>query len=136
MSIKNTEKNKYDRYIKEYPVGMSPFGPVFTFSGEDDFKSSFSMFVIAVDHPALMEETPHAHDFDMYLVFCGMDPNKMDDLGAEIEFYYGEEREKHVITKPTTIYIPKGMTHCPLNFKKVSKPILFIHATIAPRYKK
>jgi hypothetical protein len=136
MSAEKTDNTKYGKYVKAHPIGKSPFGPVFTFSGEDDFQSSFSMFVIAVDRPNLMEETPHSHDFDMYLVFCGMDPNNMGDLGAEIEFYYGEEREKHVITTPTTIYIPKGMTHCPLEFKKVTKPILFIHATIAPRYKK
>jgi hypothetical protein len=28
------------------------------------------------------------------------------------------------------------MIHCPLRFKTVTKPILFIHATLAPKYEK
>jgi hypothetical protein len=129
------DKTTYGKYLQEHPVGKSPFGPVFTFSGEDDFKSDFSLFVIAVDHACLMEDHAHAHDFDMYLVFCGMDPKNMGDLGAEIELSFGDEGEKHVITKPTTVYIPKGLKHNPLNFKRVDKPVLFLHATIASRYK-
>ncbi len=135
MPSKGADKSKYGKYIKSHPVGKSPFGPVYTFSGEDDFQSSFSTFVIAVDHPALMEAKPHSHDFDMYLIFLSMDPNNMGDLGAEIEISLGEECEKHIITEPTTIYMPKGLIHNPLNFKRVDKPVMFIHATIAPKYK-
>ena len=78
----------------------------------------------------------HAHDFDMYIIFLGFDADNMGDLGAEIEMCLGEEEEKHIITSPTCVYIPKGMKHCPLNFKRVDKPILFIHCTLASEYKK
>ena len=129
-------ETKYGKYLKTHPIEAAPFGPVFSFSGEEDFQSDFSMFAIYVTKPNLMEETAHSHDFDMYLVFCGSDPANMDDPGAEIELSFGEEEEKHVITSPTTVYIPKGLTHCPLNFKRVDKPVMFLHASIASKYVK
>jgi hypothetical protein len=81
-----------------------------------------------------MEETPHSHDFDFYLFFLGRDD--MGDLGAEIELGLGKEQEIHTITTPTSVYVPKGLVHCPLNFKRVDKPILFVHALLAAKYTK
>lgn len=129
-------RTKYGKYLKTHPITDAPFGPVFNFSGEEDFQSDFSMFAIYVTKANLMEETAHSHDFDMYLVFCGSDPDKMNDLGAEIELSLGEEEEKHIITIPTVVHIPKGLKHCPLNFKRVDKPVMFLHATLAPKYVK
>ena len=128
-------ETRYGKYIKEHSIQYPPFGPVFNFSGEEDFQSDFSMFAIYVTQPNLMEAEPHSHEFDMYVIFCG-GPDNMEDLGAEIEFSFGEEQEKHIITKPTVIYIPKNTIHCPLNFVRVDKPIMFLHATIAPKYQK
>jgi hypothetical protein len=70
----------------------------------------------------------------MYLYFLGKD--NMEDLGAEIEMGLGKEQEIHTITTPASVYVPKGLIHCPLNFKRVDKPILFVHAVIAPKYTK
>jgi hypothetical protein len=91
---------------------------------------------LRITEPTLMEEFPHSHDFDMYLYFMSFDPDNMGELGADIEIGLGPEREIHKITTSTTVYIPAGMIHCPLEFKKVTKPILFIHATIAAKYVK
>ena len=129
-------ETKYGKYVLKRPVQIGGFGPEFTFAGEQDFKSDFSMFVMRITEPVLMEEEAHSHDFDMYVIFLGFDPDNMGDLGAEIEMCLGEEEEKHVITSPTCVYIPKGLKHCPLNFKRVDKPVLFIHTTLAPEYKK
>ena len=129
-------ETKYGKYVVRHPVQDGKFGPDFRMTGEEDFKSDFSFIVISVSEPVLMEDYAHSHDFDMYLFFLGFDPNGMGDLGAEIEMSLGEEEEKHIITSPTCVYIPKGLKHCPLNFKRVDKPILFIHATLAPEYKK
>ena len=129
-------ETKYGKYILKRPVEDGKFGPDFKFSGKEDFKSDFSMFVICVTEPVLMEELAHSHDFDMYLLFLGFGSDSMGDLGAEIEMSFGEEGEKHIINSPTTVYIPKGLVHCPLNFKRVDKPVLFIHATLAPEYRK
>ena len=50
--------------------------------------------------------------------------------------YLGNEQGKYVINTPTSVYIPKGFIHCPLNFTRVDKPILLVHATLAPKYYK
>ena len=60
----------------------------------------------------------------------------MADLGAEIDMGFGMEQEIHTITTPASVYVPKGLIHCPLHFKRVDKPILFVHAVIAPKYTK
>jgi hypothetical protein len=91
---------------------------------------------LRITAPTLMEEFAHSHDFDMYLYFLSFDPDNMGDLGAEIEIGLGEEQERHIITTPTTVYIPSGLVHCPLEFKRVDKPILFVHCTLASKYYK
>jgi hypothetical protein len=60
------------------------------------------MFAIYVTRPNLMEAEPHSHEFDTYVIFYG-GPDNMEDPGAEIEFSFGEEQEKYIITKPTAI---------------------------------
>ena len=85
-----------------------------------------------ITQPVLMEETPHCHDFDFYLFFLGRDD--LGDPGAEIEIGLGEEQEMHTITTPASVYVPRGMIHCPLNFKRADKPVSFAHALLAPKY--
>jgi hypothetical protein len=125
---------KYSQYIAQHPVEERRYGPEFRFIGEEDFKSNFTMNIIRVTEPVLMEPYAHSHDFDIYLIFLGFNPDAMGDLGAEIEMSFGEEMEKFLITVPTTVYIPKGLIHCPLHFRKIDKPVLFLHATLAPNY--
>jgi hypothetical protein len=127
---------KYDQYIVKHPVGKGAFGPELIYTGETDYKSNFTMMFLRVTKPVIMEELAHTHDFDMYVWFLSFDPDNMDDLGADIEIGLGPEREIHKITSPTSVYIPAGMIHCPLEFKRVDKPILFVHATLASQYNK
>ena len=54
--------------------------------------------------------------------------------GAEVELYLGEEGERHVITHTTIVHIPKGMIHCPLNFKKIDRPIMFLNVPLTAHY--
>lgn len=127
---------KYGQYVVEHPLAIGGFGPEFIYTGETDYKSNFTIMFLRITEPTLMEEYAHSHDFDMYLYFHSFDADNMGDLGAHIEIGLGEEREIHVITKPTSVYIPAGMVHCPLDFKRVDKPILFVHATLASKYVK
>jgi hypothetical protein len=129
-------ETKYGKYIYEHPIEHGELGPSIDYVGERDFNSDFSLILLPVTKPVLMEEFPHSHDFDMYLTLVGYDPNGLNDLGGEIEMYLGEEGEKHIITTPTSIYIPKGFTHCPMRFTRVDKPILLIHASLAAKYTK
>ena len=34
----------------------------------------------------------------------------------------GEELEKHTIKSATAVFMPKGLLHCPLNFRVIDKP--------------
>lgn len=56
------------------------------------------------------------------------------DFGAEVELVMGEEGEKHIINTTTWVFIPKGVLHCPLDFKRVDKPLMFGHIMFAPTY--
>ncbi|MBN2061352.1 MAG: hypothetical protein JW882_13145 [Deltaproteobacteria bacterium] len=134
---------KYSKYVVKHSVVTRPepgdgskMSERIRFDGGKDFDSNFSLIVRPVTEPVLMEDYAHSHDFDMYVTFIGLDKNGLHDLGGEIEMYLGEDQEKIVITSPTTVYLPKGFVHCPLNFKRVDKPILLIHATIAAEYSK
>jgi hypothetical protein len=74
------------------------------------------------------------------VIFVGGDITNMVDLGGEVEFSLGEDpehMEKFVFTEARMVFIPAGLYHSPLNFKKVndpSKPILFHDLYFAPSY--
>jgi hypothetical protein len=127
---------KYSQYVIQKPVAIGGYGPEFVFTGEKEYKSDFTIMFLRVTEPTLMEEFAHSHDFDMYLYFMSFDPDNMGELGADIEIGLGVEREIHKITTPATVYIPAGMIHCPLEFKRVDKPVLFVHCTLASKYVK
>jgi mannose-6-phosphate isomerase-like protein (cupin superfamily) len=86
--------------------------------------------------PIYLEKGPHTHDVDEYLIFLGGKLPDVFDFKAEIDFWIGEEQEKHIIDKATIIYIPRGLVHCPLNFKRIDEPILFHAILLAPRFTK
>lgn len=69
-------------------------------------------------------EVSHTHDFDEAWIFMGTMQDKPKELGAEIDFWL--EDEQYNMTKPCTVYIPKGMKHCPIIVKKIVHPILFL----------
>lgn len=63
----------------------------------------------------------HVHDHDEILGFFGTDPSNVYDLGGEIEFWL--EDEKYLLTKSCLIFVPKGMNHCPIVFRRIDRPI-------------
>lgn len=112
--------------------------PIMT-SDENFGNMGFTIYWECIDKPFLMESNNHKHDFPQYLIFLGGDPTNMLDLGGEVELTLSEDgihTEKHVITKATTIYIPAGLYHCPLNFKRVTKPYIFIDLFFSRAYKR
>jgi len=102
----------------------------------------FSMSWWAITEPFEMVTENHSHDFDQFLIFVGGDLTNMPDLGGEVELTLsrdGKHLEKFVITTATTVFVPAGLYHCPLNFKKINdpkKPILFHDLFFSPEYKR
>jgi hypothetical protein len=71
----------------------------------------------------VMSPEPHAHDFDEMIGIIGF--NGRDDprtVGGDVSITLGDE--KHHITQSSLIYIPKGLTHCPIEFNTIEKPVL------------
>jgi hypothetical protein len=86
--------------------------------------------------PIHLEKEPHTHNVDEYLIFLGASLPDVFDFSAEIDFYLGEEQEYYLVDKATIIFIPRGMVHCPLNFRKIEKPVLFHAILLAPGFTK
>jgi hypothetical protein len=68
------------------------------------------------------------HPYDTCLVFAGLEPKDPNYLGAEVEISLGKEYEKHVISVPSIVCIPKDFPYGPIETKKVEKP--FAHYAI------
>src|SRR3972149_2861554 len=89
-----------------------------------------SIDAIYINRPHLMISQPHQHGFAQYLSFFSANPKETRDFDAEIEVSLGEEQEKHIINSPTALYIPAGLHHGPLNFVRVTRPVLFIDTAV------
>ncbi len=76
---------------------------------------------------------PHSHKFPEMLCFIGGKAEDITDFGAEIEFTLGGE--KHLISKPAVVSIPAGVKHCPIVFKKVEKPLVFLEISLTRIWK-
>jgi hypothetical protein len=103
--------------------------PIPVLRSDDDYGNHrFWMYWKCITKPYIDEFETHKHDFDQYLVFLGGDPNNMLNFGGEVELTLSEDgvqKEVHVFTQYTTVYIKAGLYHCPLVYKKVTKPIIF-----------
>ena len=108
---------------------------------ESKFNCSFQVFV----KPFFLDRIPHRHPEDEYLIFLGAHVadectdghTDVFNFDADIEFTLGEigkDAEVFHITKPTIVRIPAGVYHCPLNFKRVDKPVLFLAACMMPMF--
>jgi hypothetical protein len=70
----------------------------------------------------------HSHDYDEVIAFFGTDFKNPQDLCGEVELWLGDE--KQIITESSLVFVPKGLKHCPLIFRRVEKPIF--HFTTGP----
>lgn len=100
----------------------------------------FAMSWWAITEPFVMVDDCHAHDFDQFIIFAGGNLLDMPHIGGEVEFSLsrdGKKIEKFIITEACTIFIPAGLYHCPLYFKKINNPkypILFHDLFFSPTY--
>ncbi|MFC1928256.1 hypothetical protein ACFLXK_01460 [Chloroflexota bacterium] len=128
---------KYEKYVRKPPITEGGFGPFIGFmgqiGGENDDTALIRMRWVTT--PCVMEPgNPHKHDFDQYFCFYGGNVEKVEDFGAEVEIWLGEEGEKHTFNTATVVHVPKGLVHCPLNIKRVDKPIIFMTIVFTSKY--
>ena len=128
---------KYGKYFIKNPVLEGKFCPRLVFFSrqhEAVGEKNFSVVWNCITEPFLMVQEPHSHDFEQFLHFFGGNSLDITEFDAVIELSLGEECEKHIITEPTVIHLPKDMIHCPLEFKVVNKPVIFMNVALTPQY--
>ncbi len=124
---------KYDNLFLTYDGKQDfPLGKVVQRFNSDDIPDSNSYYMhwyVPGDYSAdefQVGHPPHSHEAEEIIFTMGIDPKNPTELGAEIEFTMGEEREKYIITKSTAIFIPAGVPHGPWRIKSVDRPFLFL----------
>jgi hypothetical protein len=132
--------SQYSKYVITEPSMRTPHiqitHPIVSFNrGRSDFPEvNFSINWEVISTPFIMEKAGHTHDWDQLLCFIGGNSNDFFDFGAEIELFLGEER--FFINKTTLVWVPKGLVHGPLEFKKINKPIMFNNIVMASKYER
>jgi hypothetical protein len=135
-------ETKYGKYFLKEPWGIphqpDPEAPVYIGIGQkapvEGWDEPLTQVLRPVYRAYKMIPEGHRHSVAEILYFIGGDPMNFKEFGAEVEFTMGEgeEAETHTITRTTWVYVPVGLLHCPLNFKRVDKPIMFGHIMFAP----
>ena len=77
-------------------------------------------WIYEMPEPKTLVPTIHEHDYDQIALNIGSDPHNPEYLGAEIESYIGGE--KYVCNKTAAFYLPKGIPHGQVTWKKFEKP--------------
>lgn len=139
----------YEKLVFEFPKeyirtnGKSE-GPDFVVQPQAYFRgasqipgSGFNTSFQILTKPFFVDRLQHRHPEDEYLIFLGASFPDVFEFDAHIEFTLGKEgegEEVYHITKPTIVRIPAGTYHCPLNFKEINKPILFLATCMMPMF--
>jgi hypothetical protein len=160
MATKLTKKSKTTKYCKyimtepHAPFTIAPFPGMSLEEMEQRMKTDLPNIrvnsnlkrevgldfafvpVTKPDEPGYQGHPSHKHDVEEYIWFHGSNPYNLLDFGAKIEITLGEgkDAEKHIIDKSSVVFVPKGLAHLPVIFKKVDKPIFWGHILVTNEY--
>jgi hypothetical protein len=121
--------SKYEKYLVRTPVYNRFTGvknrqsPVMTYMSsaqvpEAKYHLDYGwIYGIPDPNPAVPE---HLHDVEEIILYFGGDSRNPEDLGGEIEFFIGGQSFE--FSKSTAIYIPRGLRHGPVIWKKFARP--------------
>jgi hypothetical protein len=107
-------------------------GPLVIFS--DDFLEEATT---KVEYGFIMGDTEigtgkgfgaHKHDYGEIFLFLGTNPKDTHRLGAVAEFWLGEGEalEKVELNTSSSVYVPPGLAHFPLIWRKVKRPVMMV----------
>jgi hypothetical protein len=80
----------------------------------------------------LETEIAHSHDFDEVLGFIGSNRENPRKLDGVIEFWL--EDEQYIIDYSCLIFVPRGLKHLPLVFRRIDSPVFFFTAGNSTTY--
>jgi len=132
-------ETKYGKYIIREPLEKGT-APMLHICGEKGcYGSVFPSFpvevqLLCITEPMAFPHPAHSHNADEIFFIFGSNPLNYYDFDAEIEMYFGEEREKHIINTTSIIYMPKGLLHGPVAITKVNKPFQWMHVLFESKY--
>jgi mannose-6-phosphate isomerase-like protein (cupin superfamily) len=130
-----TDDSKYGKYIltTELYKKIGHYTGTSLVARDGKLQGDISMCYHCLAKPISFDMT-HSHDFEETLCFIGGNPLDITDFDAVIEITIGGE--KHVLTKPGCVTIPRGVPHCPITIKNVSpeKPIVFLEISLSSSY--
>ncbi|HSW58928.1 MAG TPA: hypothetical protein VLH15_11020 [Dehalococcoidales bacterium] len=132
-------ESKYEQYfiknvIKENKFGGEGLGLSAVPQDIIPPAARLSLGITAVKKPYMFHEPTHKHLFTEYFVFFGSNPMEMEEFNADVEFSFGAEKEKNVISSPTIIVAPPGTYHCPLNYARIGQPFYCLEAFLTSKY--
>ncbi len=133
-----TAQMKYDKYFAKNVAKKNQWGGegigLTAAEGVIPPDARMNLGISIVRKPYMFHEPTHKHMFTEYFFFFGSNPMDMNEFDADVEFTFGAEREKHVISSPTIVTIPPGVYHCPLNYARVGKPFYCLEAFLTSKY--
>ena len=103
--------------------------PMITAWGAKDVPgSSLAIGFAYIERPETLGGDTHSHAHDQWIFLIGGDSKNFLGFDADAEMLLGDKVRK--INYPCYFFIPKNTPHCPLNIKRVGKPLVFIDARI------
>jgi len=130
-----TYEDLISRNITKKSKHMQVKGPKIEFGGEKlSGGTDLDISWYSPSEPFAMNDEIHTHEFDEFLCFLPGNPGNLNEYQAEIEISLGKDGEKHVVADPAIIYLPRGLPHGRLSFKKVDKPVSYMKICLSPRY--
>ena len=97
-------------------------------------KGAFYMDFVWYHQAADTGPGPHTHDFNEVLGFIGCNPQDQRDLGGEMELWL--EDEKYILKNTCLVFVPRGMKHCPMIARKVTRSFVHFSAGNGSEYVK
>jgi hypothetical protein len=128
-------KSKFEKYVLRNPY-QSVFKLESVAAHDNELNCGMIMAYQPVDEAFLMPPKTHKHDYTQVLCFLGTNPLNVREFDADVELTMGQEGEIVTINSPSLVNIPAGVYHCPLNFKRIGKPIVFMEINLTSSYQR
>jgi len=131
-------EKKYGNCVVPAPISKVPlegytWESLYAHEGQINADCTISLHYIT---ETFEEGPPHKHNAQQVMAFVGGDMKNIRDFDAEIEIVLGEEMEVQTITSPSVVTIPAGLLHCPLRFKRLGKPVIFLELAFERSYQR
>ncbi len=119
----NVQWGRPDLGIVDLYFFLRPEGPI----KESNTMVEFAWIVKDSAFGVTPDRPPHSHNCDEIFMFLATIPEDREKLSAEVEFWMGDgkDTEKIKIISSGLIFVPKGVVHLPVFFKKVKRPVLW-----------